>query len=245
MQEVGRMVLNKNCDNFFTESEQLAFCPGLIIPGIQLSDLFFILVCICLHNCLSVSLPLCVLASRPPCSSGGSPGSFCLSACLSICPSVSVSVSVPLCFCLCVSMFVSVLVSTPVSHVCMYVIELPRCPFLETHEGPSEAGGVLFVFSSYSDDKLLQTRIFSYSDTQRHRLGANYLQLPVNAPRCLYRENHNEGASNFAHKSGHVNYNPSSHDPVKMAAPTPMPSSVVCGERLKKIIEKVTAATPF
>ena len=36
---------------------------------------------------------------------------------------------------------------------------------------------------AYSDDKLLQTRIFSYADTQRHRLGPNYLLLPINAPR--------------------------------------------------------------
>ena len=33
-----------------------------------------------------------------------------------------------------------------------------------------------------SDDKLLQGRIFSYSDTQRYRLGANYQNLPIN--RC-------------------------------------------------------------
>lgn len=36
---------------------------------------------------------------------------------------------------------------------------------------------------TYTDDKLLQTRIFSYADTQRHRLGPNYLLLPVNAPK--------------------------------------------------------------
>jgi len=36
---------------------------------------------------------------------------------------------------------------------------------------------------SYTDDKMLQTRIFSYADTQRHRLGPNYLMLPVNAPK--------------------------------------------------------------
>ena len=28
LQPVGRMVLNKNPDNFFTENEQLAFCPA-------------------------------------------------------------------------------------------------------------------------------------------------------------------------------------------------------------------------
>lgn len=33
-----------------------------------------------------------------------------------------------------------------------------------------------------SPDKMLQGRLFSYSDTHRHRLGTNYLQLPVNCP---------------------------------------------------------------
>lgn len=33
-----------------------------------------------------------------------------------------------------------------------------------------------------SPDKMLQGRLFSYSDTHRHRLGPNYLQLPVNCP---------------------------------------------------------------
>jgi catalase len=29
---------------------------------------------------------------------------------------------------------------------------------------------------------MLQGRLFSYSDTHRHRLGTNYLQIPVNCP---------------------------------------------------------------
>ncbi|KAL3881096.1 hypothetical protein ACJMK2_027558 [Sinanodonta woodiana] len=33
-----------------------------------------------------------------------------------------------------------------------------------------------------SPDKMLQGRLFSYSDTHRHRLGTNYLQFPVNCP---------------------------------------------------------------
>ncbi|XP_018495282.1 catalase isoform X1 [Galendromus occidentalis] len=33
-----------------------------------------------------------------------------------------------------------------------------------------------------SPDKVLQGRLFSYNDTHRHRLGANYLQIPVNCP---------------------------------------------------------------
>ena len=33
LQPVGRMVLNKNPDNFFNENEQIAFCPALVVPG--------------------------------------------------------------------------------------------------------------------------------------------------------------------------------------------------------------------
>ncbi|ESO84839.1 hypothetical protein LOTGIDRAFT_236064 [Lottia gigantea] len=33
-----------------------------------------------------------------------------------------------------------------------------------------------------SPDKMLQGRLFSYSDTHRHRLGSNYLQIPINCP---------------------------------------------------------------
>ena len=34
-----------------------------------------------------------------------------------------------------------------------------------------------------SPDRLLQGRLFSYEDTQRHRLGANFHQIPVNRPK--------------------------------------------------------------
>ncbi|KAK9373932.1 catalase-like domain-containing protein [Lipomyces chichibuensis] len=33
-----------------------------------------------------------------------------------------------------------------------------------------------------SADPVLQSRLFSYNDTHRHRLGVNYLQIPVNCP---------------------------------------------------------------
>lgn len=35
---VGKMVLNRNPDNFFAETEQVAFCPANIVPGIDVSD---------------------------------------------------------------------------------------------------------------------------------------------------------------------------------------------------------------
>lgn len=36
-----------------------------------------------------------------------------------------------------------------------------------------------------SNDPVLQSRLYSYSDTHRHRLGPNYQQLPVNRPRTF------------------------------------------------------------
>jgi catalase len=41
--------------------------------------------------------------------------------------------------------------------------------------------GVLVDGLEFSDDKMLVGRTFSYSDTQRYRVGPNYLQLPVNS----------------------------------------------------------------
>ena len=94
---VGKMVLNKNPDNFFTEVEQAAFCPANIVPGIE-----------------------------------------------------------------------------------------------------------------FSADKLLQGRTFSYADTQRHRLGANFLQLGVNRPVVPVNNNQRDGAMQNGQFSGPVNYEPNS-----------------------------------
>lgn len=35
---VGKMTLNRNPDNFFAETEQVAFCPSHLVPGIDFSD---------------------------------------------------------------------------------------------------------------------------------------------------------------------------------------------------------------
>ena len=35
---VGRMVLDRNPDNFFAETEQVAFCPANVVPGIDFSN---------------------------------------------------------------------------------------------------------------------------------------------------------------------------------------------------------------
>ena len=47
---------------------------------------------------------------------------------------------------------------------------------------------------SFSPDKMLQVRLFSYGDAQRYRLGVNHGQIPVNAPRCPVHSYHRDGA---------------------------------------------------
>jgi catalase len=75
--------------------------------------------------------------------------------------------------------------------------------------------GVLVDGLDFSDDKLLQGRTFSYSDTQRHRVGANYLQLPINAPKTEVATNQSGGQMQYKvdrapGQNPHVNYEPSS-----------------------------------
>ena len=57
--------------------------------------------------------------------------------------------------------------------------------------------GVLVDGIDFSDDKMLVGRTFSYSDTQRYRIGANYLQLPVNAPLVPTRTNQDGGMMSY------------------------------------------------
>jgi len=38
VQRIGKMVLNRNTDNFFAETEQVAFHPGHLVPGIDFSN---------------------------------------------------------------------------------------------------------------------------------------------------------------------------------------------------------------
>lgn len=63
-----------------------------------------------------------------------------------------------------------------------------------------------------SPDKMLQGRLFSYADTHRHRLGANYLQLPVNCPYRVPTKNYQrDGPMNSTdNQGGAPNYYPNS-----------------------------------
>src|SRR5206468_7396699 len=75
--------------------------------------------------------------------------------------------------------------------------------------------GVLVDGLDFSDDKMLVGRTFSYSDTQRYRVGPNYLQLPVNSAKAAtVHTNQRDGQMSYGVDLGpgqnpHVNYEPS------------------------------------
>ena len=52
-----------------------------------------------------------------------------------------------------------------------------------------------------SADPMLQARLFSYSDTHRHRLGVNYQQIPVNQPLHPYAPFQRDGAMSVAYNN--------------------------------------------
>jgi len=61
----------------------------------------------------------------------------------------------------------------------------------------------------FSNDPLLQGRLFSYLDTQLSRLGsANFNQIPVNAPQCPFANQQRDGHMQMAQPSGRVSYEP-------------------------------------
>ncbi|MGO4223309.1 catalase [Lysobacter sp. TAF61] len=66
----------------------------------------------------------------------------------------------------------------------------------------------------FSNDPLLQGRLFSYLDTQLLRLGGpNFHQIPVNAPKCPFANLQRDGHMQMAVPHGRVSYEPSSLQP--------------------------------
>ncbi|MCZ2814046.1 MULTISPECIES: catalase [unclassified Modestobacter] len=96
-------------------------------------------------------------------------------------------------------------------------LTLNRTPqdFFTESEQIAFGTGVLVDGLDFSDDKMLVGRTFSYSDTQRYRVGPNYLQLPVNQPKGVkVATNQRDGAMAYGVDLGpgqnpHVNYEPS------------------------------------
>ena len=63
----------------------------------------------------------------------------------------------------------------------------------------------------FTNDPLLQGRIFSYQDTQLLRLGGpNFQQIPINAPKVPVQNFQRDGHMQMREQKGRVNYSPSS-----------------------------------
>ncbi len=89
--------------------------------------------------------------------------------------------------------------------------------FFAENEQISMGTGVLVDGLDFSDDKMLVGRTFSYSDTQRYRVGTNYLQVPVNqAQNATVATNQRDGQMTYhvdlgAGQNPHINFEPSIH----------------------------------
>jgi catalase len=76
------------------------------------------------------------------------------------------------------------------------ILELNRNPenyFAEVEQAAFNPAQVVPGIS-FSPDRMLQGRLFSYGDAQRYRLGVNHHQIPVNAPHCPVHSFHRDGA---------------------------------------------------
>src|SRR5258706_14272765 len=74
--------------------------------------------------------------------------------------------------------------------------ELSRNPenfFAETEQAAFAPANIVPGIS-YSPDKMLQARLFSYGDAQRYRLGVNHHQIPINAPKCPFHSYPRDGS---------------------------------------------------
>lgn len=92
-------------------------------------------------------------------------------------------------------------------------LELDRNPanyFAEVEQSAFSPANIV-PGMGFSPDKMLQGRLFAYNDAHRYRIGTNYAQLPVNAPKCPLRNNQRDGAMRFGGNAGAApNYEPNS-----------------------------------
>jgi catalase len=96
--------------------------------------------------------------------------------------------------------------------------------FAETEQVAFHPGHVVPGID-FSNDPLLQGRLFSYIDTQLRRVGPNFHELPINRPTCPVHNNQRDAMARQTINTGRVAYFPNSlgggcpaHSPEGMAA---------------------------
>lgn len=104
----------------------------------------------------------------------------------------------------------------------------PKDYFTEVEQS-AFSPGVVVDGIDFSNDRLLIGRTFAYSDSQRYRIGPNYLQLPINQPKSRVATNYGGGPmayyvdSGAAGTNGHINYEPSIGNALREASPAGKP----------------------
>jgi catalase len=86
----------------------------------------------------------------------------------------------------------------------------PQNHFAEVEQAAFSVGN-LVPGIGLSPDKMLMGRIFSYHDTHLHRIGANYEQLPINAPKSPVHSYNKDGAMTFRNPGAQPVYSPNSY----------------------------------
>jgi catalase len=74
---------------------------------------------------------------------------------------------------------------------------------------------------SFSPDKMLQARLFSYADAHRYRVGTHYEALPVNRPKAAVNTYHADGSMRFDAPKGTDAY----YEPNSFGGPVELPSA--------------------
>lgn len=87
---------------------------------------------------------------------------------------------------------------------------------------------------SFSPDKMLQGRLFSYGDAQRYRLGVNHHQIPVNSPRCPFHSFHRDGQMRVDSNLGSsIGYEPNSYGKLQEQSEYADPALSLNGDALR------------
>ena len=113
------------------------------------------------------------------------------------------------------------------------LLELDRNPdnvFAEVEQAAFSPANVVPGIG-FSPDRMLQARLFSYGDAQRYRLGVNFNQIPVNAPRCPLHAYHRDGAMRVDGNLGATPaYHPGSHGEWESTATAGEPPLALAGD---------------
>src|SRR5829696_2324722 len=132
----------------------------------------------------------------------------------------------------------------PLRHIAVMTLNRNVKDHHNENEQIAMGTGVLVDGLDFSDDKMLVGRTFSYSDTQRHRVGTNYLQLPVNQPKnASVATNQRGGQMSFGvdlakGQNPHINFEPSIHNGLHEAPRKPNHPPEIRGALTQSVLER-------